>query len=133
MIRAIEAQGRRGFALQADSADAAAVARSVEEAAGRLGGLDILVNNAGIARYGTLPEMGLDDIDALPAVNIRGPVLAARAAIPMLGEGGRIISIGPTLVERVPFGSTTVYSLTKSALLALRAASHATSAPGRSP
>lgn len=62
--------------------------------------------------------MGLDDIDALPAVNIRGPVLAARAAIPLLGEGRRIISIGSTLAERVPFGGTTVYSLTKSALLA---------------
>ena len=118
VVRSIEAKGRRAFALQADSADAAAVARSVEEAAAKLGGLDILVNNAGIARYGALPEMSLDDIDALLDVNIRSAVLAARAAIPLLGEGGRIISIGSSLAERVPFGGVTVYSMTKSALLA---------------
>ncbi|AMB46590.1 SDR family oxidoreductase [Methylobacterium sp. AMS5] len=117
VVRAIEARGRRGVAIQADSADAAAVKRSVEAAAGELGGLDILVNNAGIARGGPLSEMPLADIDALLAVNIRSVVLASQAAIPHLGEGGRIISIGSCLGERVPFPGVTVYSMTKSALL----------------
>ncbi|TFZ56260.1 SDR family oxidoreductase [Methylorubrum sp. Q1] len=117
VVRAIEARGRRGVAIQADSADAAAVKRSVEAATGELGGLDILVNNAGIARGGPLSEMPLADIDALLAVNIRSVVLASQAAIPHLGEGGRIISIGSCLGERVPFPGVTVYSMTKSALL----------------
>lgn len=52
VARAVEAKGRRGFAIQADSADAEAVRRSVDQAAQSLGGLDILVNNAGIARGG---------------------------------------------------------------------------------
>ncbi|CAO4144960.1 MAG: 3-oxoacyl-ACP reductase FabG [Methylorubrum extorquens] len=117
VVRAIEGQGRRGLAIQADSADAAAVKRSVEAAAGELGGLDILVNNAGIARGGPVTEMSLADIDALLAVNIRSVVLASQAAIPHLGEGGRIISIGSCLGERVPFPGVTVYSMTKSALL----------------
>jgi NADP-dependent 3-hydroxy acid dehydrogenase YdfG len=46
VVRAIEAQGRHGLAIQADAADPLAVRRSVEEAATRLGGLDTLVNNA---------------------------------------------------------------------------------------
>jgi NAD(P)-dependent dehydrogenase (short-subunit alcohol dehydrogenase family) len=117
VVRAIEGQGRRGLAIQADSADAAAVKRSVETAAAELGGLDILVNNAGIARGGPVTEMSLADIDALLAVNIRSVVLASQAAIPHLGEGGRIISIGSCLGERVPFPGVTVYSMTKSALL----------------
>ncbi|MCP1558983.1 UNVERIFIED_ORG: 3-oxoacyl-[acyl-carrier protein] reductase [Methylobacterium sp. SuP10 SLI 274] len=117
VVRAIEGQGRRGLAIQADSADAAAVKRSVDAAAGELGGLDILVNNAGIARGGPVTEMSLADIDALLAVNIRSVVLASQAAIPHLGEGGRIISIGSCLGERVPFPGVTVYSMTKSALL----------------
>jgi NAD(P)-dependent dehydrogenase (short-subunit alcohol dehydrogenase family) len=117
VVRAIEGQGRRGLALQADSADAAAVKHSVETAAAELGGLDILVNNAGIARGGPVTEMALADIDALLAVNVRSVVLASQAAIPHLGQGGRIISIGSCLGERVPFPGVTVYSMTKSALL----------------
>ncbi len=118
VVRAIEAKGRRGFAIQADSADAEAVKRSVDEAAESLGGLDILVNNAGIARGGPVAEQSLADIDALLAVNIRSVVLASQAAIAHLPEGGRIVSIGSCLAERVPFPGVTVYSMTKSALLA---------------
>ena len=118
VVRAIEAKGRRGLALQADSADAAAVTRSVDEAAAGLGGLDILVNNAGIARYGSVAEMSVVDIDALLNVNVRSVVLASQAAVPHLGTGGRILSIGSCLAERVPFPGVTVYSMTKSALLA---------------
>ncbi|WP_438344480.1 SDR family NAD(P)-dependent oxidoreductase [Methylorubrum populi] len=117
VVRAIESKGRRGFAIQADSADAAAVKRSVDAAAAELGGLDILVNNAGIARGGPVAEITLADIDALLAVNVRSVVLASQAAIPHLGKGGRIISIGSCLGERVPFPGVTVYSMTKSALL----------------
>ncbi|ACL62206.1 SDR family oxidoreductase [Methylobacterium nodulans] len=117
VVRAVEEQGRRGFAIQADSADPAAVRRSVDEAASQLGGLDILVNNAGIARGGPLAEMSLADIDAILAVNIRSVVLASQAAIPHLKEGGRIISIGSCLAERVAFGGVTVYSMSKSALI----------------
>ena len=118
VVRAIEAMGRRGFAIQADSADAEAVKRSVDQAAQSLGGLDILVNNAGIARGGPVAEASLADIDALLAVNIRSVVLASQAAIAHLPEGGRIVSIGSCLAERVPFPGITVYSMTKSALLA---------------
>ena len=117
IVRAIEAKGRRGHAIQADSADAAAVKRSVDEAAESLGGLDILVNNAGIARGGPVAEMSLADIDAILDVNVRSVVLASQAAIPHLKEGGRIISIGSCLGERVPFPGVTVYSMSKSALL----------------
>ena len=118
VVRAIEAKGRRAFAIQADSADAAAVKRSVASAVDALGGLDILVNNAGIARAAAVADMDLSDIDALLAVNVRAVVLASQAAIPHLPTGGRIVSIGSCLGERVPFGGTTVYSMTKSALLA---------------
>jgi len=117
VVRAIEAKGRRGFAIQADSADAAAVKRSVDEAAGNLGGLDILVNNAGIARGGPVADAPLADIDALLAVNIRAVILASQAAIPHLPDGGRIVSIGSNLADRVAFGGITIYSMTKSALL----------------
>src|ERR1700685_3672317 len=54
VIRAIREHGRKGVAIQADSADASAVQASVEKTVKELGGLDILVNNAGILRIGGL-------------------------------------------------------------------------------
>lgn len=118
VVREIEALGRRGLAIAADGADAAAVRRAVEETVEALGGLDILVNSAGIARGGPLETMSLEDIDALLQVNIRAVVLSSRAAIPHLGEGGRIVTIGSNLAERVALPGLTVYSMSKSALIA---------------
>ncbi|MEW6254789.1 MAG: SDR family oxidoreductase [Pseudomonadota bacterium] len=117
VVRQIEALGRRGWAIQADAADGAAVEAAVKQAAASLGGLDILVNNAGIGRGGALETMSLEDIDALIGVNIRGVVLTTRAAIPVLSAGGRIINIGSCLGERVAMPGITVYSMTKSALV----------------
>ena len=118
VVQQIEAKGRRGYALQADNADPAAMRRLVQEAVGKLGGLDILVNNAATVRIGTIAEISLEDLDTLLQVNIRGPVLLSQAAIPHLGDGGRIITIGSNAAERLPFPQLTPYALTKSALLA---------------
>lgn len=118
IVRRIESKGRRSLAIQADSGDPAAVRRSVDETVAALGGLDILINNVGIARSGPLAEMSFSDIEALLNVNARAAVLAAQAAIPHLKAGGRIITVGSCLAERVPYPNLTVYSMSKSALLA---------------
>ncbi|WP_256579361.1 SDR family NAD(P)-dependent oxidoreductase [Pseudomonas sp. YY-1] len=118
VIRDIQNKGRRGLAIKADSGNAAEVKRSVEEAVEGLGGLDILVNNVGISRSGPLAEMSLVDIDDVLHVNARSAALASQAAIAHLGQGGRIITIGSCLAERVPYPNLTVYSMSKSALLA---------------
>lgn len=117
VVRSIEECGRRGFAIQADSADPDAIGRAVTEAADRLGGLDILVNSAGIATAGMTVDLPLADLQAMLDVNVRAPVLFAQAAIPHLPSGGRIISIGSSLAERVPFPGVTAYAMSKSALL----------------
>lgn len=110
--------GRRGLAVQADSADPEAVKRAVEETVEALGGLDILVNSAAIGLYGAVAEINLADFQTMMDVNVRGPFVAAQAAIPHLPRGGRIISVGSTLGERVPFAGVTPYAMSKSALLA---------------
>nr|WP_318382780.1 SDR family oxidoreductase [uncultured Enterobacter sp.] len=115
----IRALGRNGVAIQADSASASAIQAAVAQTVEQLGGLDILVNNAGIARGGPLESMALEDIDALINVNIRGVVIATQAAIPHLGQGGRIINIGSCLANRVALPGIAVYAMTKSALNSL--------------
>uniref|UniRef100_E1TI26 Short-chain dehydrogenase/reductase SDR n=1 Tax=Burkholderia sp. (strain CCGE1003) TaxID=640512 RepID=E1TI26_BURSG len=116
VVSSIEKLGRRGITIKADMADPVAIRQSVEDAVGMLGGLDILVNNAGIALYNTIADFSLADLDALLAVNVRGPVLATQAAIPHLGAGGRVITIGSAGADRIVGAPGTVYYMTKSAL-----------------
>jgi 3-oxoacyl-[acyl-carrier protein] reductase len=118
VISAIRDLGRKGVAIQADSADVSAVQSSVEKTVRELGGLDILVNNAGILRVGGLKDNSLEDIDALLDVNVRSPIVASKAALAHLNKGGRIITIGSYFADRVPAPVLTVYSASKSAMVA---------------
>jgi 3-oxoacyl-[acyl-carrier protein] reductase len=117
VARSIEATGRKSLAIQADSADPAAVRAAVDAAAEALGGLDILVNNAGIFRSGDIAAMTPGDVDATLAVNVRAVVVASQAAAARMGEGGRIISIGSCLAERVVEPGVSLYALSKAALI----------------
>lgn len=117
VVKSIEALGRKGLAIQADSADPTAVVRSVEQTAAELGRLDILVNNAGIFPYGPIEDVTLEEIDRTLAVHVRAVFLATQAAIPHLGHGGRIISIGSCWANRVPVPDVTLYAMSKSALI----------------
>lgn len=48
--------------------------------------------------------------------NVRAPMLFAQAVLPHLGVGGRIVTIGSGLGERVPFAGITAYAMSKAAL-----------------
>lgn len=116
VVKSIEQEGRRGYAIQADSADPAAIIRSVTEAVTALGGLDMLVNSAAIAHTGMISDIELNTYQKVMDVNVRAPALFAQAVIPHLGDGGRIVTIGSGLGERVPFAGITLYAMSKAAL-----------------
>lgn len=119
VIAEIERAGRRGLAITADNADPAAVQSAVERTVAELGRLDILVNNAGIFVVKPLDALTLDDFERTIAVNVRAVFVASQAAAAHMGEGGRIISIGSNLAERVPGPGLSLYSLSKAALIGL--------------
>lgn len=117
VITSVEKLGRRGFAVQADSADSEAIKRAVSNIVDMLGGVDILVNNAAVGLAGTIADLDLDEYQKMMDINVRGPLVFSQAVIPHLRKGGRIISIGSALAERVPFPGVTPYAMSKSALL----------------
>ncbi|GEC03507.1 3-oxoacyl-ACP reductase [Streptomyces spinoverrucosus] len=119
VVRAVEALGRRAVAHRADGGDAAEATGAVERAAEALGGLDVLVNNAGVGVLGPLESLSLADVDRVLAVNVRGVFLASQAAAARMTEGGRIITIGSCMAQRVPGPGGTLYATSKAALIGL--------------
>ncbi|MEV4428093.1 SDR family NAD(P)-dependent oxidoreductase [Streptomyces sp. R-07] len=115
----IEAAGRKALPLRADAADAGDAAGAVEWAADALGRLDVLVNNVGAGVLGPLESLSLADVDRVLAVNVRAAFLASQAAAGRLPEGGRIVTIGSCMTQRVPGPGGTLYTMSKAALIGL--------------
>ncbi|WAF83868.1 3-oxoacyl-ACP reductase FabG [Metapseudomonas otitidis] len=116
VVRAIEAAGGRAIALQADSRDEQAIRAAIRHTRDSFGRLDILVNNAGVLAVAPIEEFSIDDLDRTLAVNVRSVVIASQEAARVMGKGGRIITIGSTNAERMPFAGGSVYALSKAAV-----------------
>ncbi|MFE4369308.1 SDR family NAD(P)-dependent oxidoreductase [Streptomyces sp. NPDC056835] len=119
VVDRIKALGRRALAVRADSADATAVRDAVDRAAGEFGRLDILVNNAGTGAMGPIEEVPLEDVDRVLSVNVRAPFLTSQAALRHMSDGGRIVTIGSCMAERVAFPGGALYATSKTALTGL--------------
>jgi 3-oxoacyl-[acyl-carrier protein] reductase len=115
VAQSIEDKGGRAVVIRADHAEPAAAARAVDQTVDRLGRLDILVNNA-IFAGGPLEQTAGQDLDRILAVDVKAVFLACQAAARHMSDGGRIITIGSALADRVPGPTLTLYSMAKSAL-----------------
>jgi 3-oxoacyl-[acyl-carrier protein] reductase len=112
----IEAAGTMTLVIRADVADPAALCDAIDATMKRFGRLDILVNNAGLSLTGPLEDYPADAFDRMFAVNVRAPFLAARKAAALMTEGGRIVTIGSIVADRVPGAGGTLYAASKAAL-----------------
>jgi NAD(P)-dependent dehydrogenase (short-subunit alcohol dehydrogenase family) len=104
-----------------DATDAATGEAWVGATAARFGGIDGLVNNAGALRQFTVEEADGEALDAMWAVNAKGPLLLARAAFPHLKTcgAGRVVNVSSLSGLRVRRTDFVGYSMTKFALVAL--------------
>ena len=120
-----EEVSQRGLAaelMEADVSSSADVARVVERALARFGRIDAVVNNAAIGPLGTVLDTDEEVFDRIIAVNLKGPYLTSRAAVPhMIAQGGgSIVNIGSGAGWGKP--NMAVYSASKGGVAALSTA-----------
>jgi 3-oxoacyl-[acyl-carrier protein] reductase len=116
VVKAIELDGGKAIAIQADATDAKAVEAAVEKAFATFGRLDVLVNNAGTAIPKPFEEATLEEMDRVIAINVRGVFVATQAALKHMKSGGRVIMIGSAVGERVAAPGLVPYAGTKGAV-----------------
>jgi 3-oxoacyl-[acyl-carrier protein] reductase len=112
--------GARAVAYRADQGDPGEVRDLVQAVADDFGGLDILVNNAATFvshRVDTEEAAALPALDRQLAVNLGGVITAIRAAARILGDGGRIITVGSMQGTRTGFPGVADYAATKAAIV----------------
>ena len=109
-----------GLGLAGNVTSGTDIEAAVKALTQQFGGIDILVNNAGITgKAGKLWEISRDDWEVVLAVNVLGPVLCCRAAVPSMRQRkyGRIVNIASIAGKE---GNPTLgpYSASKAALIA---------------
>jgi 3-oxoacyl-[acyl-carrier protein] reductase len=102
VVKSIEAEGGRAIWHQADVADPAQVRALFDANDNAFGGVDVVISNAGIMNTGSFAEMEDADFDRMIATNVKGGFNVLREAARRTRDGGRIISLGSTIVLMTP-------------------------------
>jgi NAD(P)-dependent dehydrogenase (short-subunit alcohol dehydrogenase family) len=118
-VSLIDRENGQAFAIQADVTKDADIARMIDEAMAKLGGLDGLVLNVGVGAGGPwLEGTTRESWDKVFAINLTSHMLSVKAALPKLADGSSIVFIssiaGLTAGSRLP-----AYDASKSALFGL--------------
>jgi NAD(P)-dependent dehydrogenase (short-subunit alcohol dehydrogenase family) len=126
---AIRAAGGKATAHRLDVSLPVEADRAVRESVAVHGRLDVLVNAAGVDRTAPFESLDVADWDWILGVNLRGPMLLARAAFPVMRQqgGGHVVNIVSTAAKRA-WASAAAYHASKWGLLGL---SHALHVEGR--
>lgn len=129
LARACEAMGCGG--AEADVTDETGVAAAMTAARQRMGGIDGLVNSAGVMLRGSMLEIDGATWRRVLEVNLTGPYLTTRAALPALmeAEGAAVVNIGSAQALLPNSANRSAYCASKGGLLNLSRALAAELAP----
>lgn len=118
VLAGIVERGGKGEIVGFDMADAPNAEAKVTEIAKRLGRLDILVSNAGISRDGLFVQQSPEAFEETLAVNLKGALAVARAAIKvqMRAKKGRVVFLSSVVGEMGNAGQT-AYAASKAGLI----------------
>jgi NAD(P)-dependent dehydrogenase (short-subunit alcohol dehydrogenase family) len=121
----LRAEDGEAQAVHADIGDDDSIRRMVEAAVAAFGRLDILYNNAAATamastRDGPVETMATEVWDDTMRINLRGPMLAIKYAIPAMraGGGGAIVNICSNAMLAGDLGNT-AYAVSKAGLAGL--------------
>lgn len=114
----IRDRGGEAHAIESDVSSEASVAAMVRTAAKHLGKLDGVVLNVGIGNGRSLADETEQSWDAVMDVNLRGHMLTAKHALPVLSTGSSIVFIS-SVASRSPMSRQPAYEASKAALVAL--------------
>jgi citronellol/citronellal dehydrogenase len=112
----IEAAGGRALAVVGDVRNDDDVARAVEAAVNRFGGIDIVVNNASALDLRTTREIDMKKYDLMQDINARGSFLLSKSAIPHLERSAHahVLTLSPPLDLRPKWaGAYLAYTMAK--------------------
>lgn len=99
VVGAMQKQGGEGLAIVCDVTKSNDVQRAVAETSAKFGGMNVLVNNAGALHAATVEGTSEAEWDRLMTVNMKGPFLMSKAALPAFRKagGGAIVNVGSLL------------------------------------
>ena len=119
------------FVFRCDVTDATQVELLFDAVEARWGGLDCLINNAGVWVHDPLAQLQPERLQATLAVNVVGPFLCARFAIPYLtgSQGASIVNISSTAGQRGE-AFYSAYAASKGALISATKSWSSELAPG---
>ncbi len=112
----VESRGGRGLFEACDVGDPAAVQGFVQRAAKLKGTIDVLVNNAGIAVSKPFEKTTVEEWNETVRVNLTGPFLMTKFALPYMRAGSHIFNIGSN-ASKFGFPNWTAYCASKWGLL----------------
>ncbi len=120
VARQIRGAGRRAYSGGGDLGDAATVDRVMREVAAAFGGLDAVVVNHGVWPAGDLPLVAMppERWRATLATNLDSVLLVTRAALNLIGTGGRVVVVSSTAGQRGEAGHAD-YAASKGAIISL--------------
>jgi len=120
LAQRLSAEGHTCLFLYGDAAKEADVKAAVDLAVDKFGRLDAVCANAGVLRNQKITQMTLDDFYAVINVNLLGPALAAKHAIPVMERQGKgVICFTTSVAAEIGFPEHAVYCASKAALVAL--------------
>jgi 3-oxoacyl-[acyl-carrier protein] reductase len=119
VLHAIQANGTKGEAIVANNADAKAMIKALETTIKKFNGIDFLINNAGIFMHKSIEEYSIAEFDEMMDVNVKAVFVASQFASREMKKGGRIITIGSNMADRVSSPGGSLYAMSKSALIGL--------------
>jgi len=121
VVEKIKQKGQKAMALQCDIRDVvlfdqfAEMVSSVLKEQFGCKKLDYLLNNAGTGLHSNIEETGIDELDDMLNIHVKGPFFFTQKLLPLIEEGGHIVNISSGLT-RFTFPGSAAYAMAKGAV-----------------